>query len=151
MLLLVSPAVLFCQSLDSINFDSLRVEIEKKWSKKFYNEMYPDYSGTYDYVINDEKTNLTFKVDSVEIRVSAINKKGKVVWETDPWKDNKLPIYRHNRPVIRGFGLVTIDTEYLNVDEKWAKGKEVIFINYSNSQFGYLDKMTGEFLFAGQD
>ena len=79
LLLLISSTFLFSQTSDSINFDSLRIEIKKKWSKKFYNQIHPDYEAAYDYVITDKKTNLMFRVDTMEIRVSAINKKGEII------------------------------------------------------------------------
>jgi len=97
----------------------------------------------------DTINNVTFTVDSTEITITAIDLFGNILWKTDPWKDNKLPIYRHNRPVIKYFALDTISSYF--TDEKWHAGKKVISITHTNSQFGYVDRKTGEFFFLGQD
>jgi len=133
---------------DSLDIDSF-TKMEEAWAKRIFTEDYPNYVGDYDYEIIDEKLNLIYKIDSTEIYVSAIDTFGKTIWRTDPWTDNKLPIYHYNRPVIAYFKLIKIPTHFSN--EEWYAEREVIAIEYTNRQFGYLDTKTGEFLFLGQD
>lgn len=83
-----------------------------------------------------------FVLDSLHINVCALNANGDTLWRTDPWKDNKLEVYRTNRPVI-----VNI---YFEKNE-WTDNKEVIWIVYHNTQFGTQNKTTGKFFWMGQD
>jgi len=62
--------------------------------------------------------------------------------ETDPWKDNKIEVYRVKRPVIVQFYLA---------NNKWTDNKEVIGIVYNNTQFAIVNKETGKFTWLGQD
>jgi hypothetical protein len=56
--------------------------------------------------------------------------------------DYNLEKYRTKRPTVVSFALRHKGFEI---------GREVIWICYSNAQFGYLDKKTGAFNFLGQD
>ncbi|WP_158995572.1 hypothetical protein [Mucilaginibacter sp. L196] len=89
----------------------------------------------------DIKTGIRFIVDSNRIYVKAIDKRGKQLWKTDPSVDKKLPEYRFKRPVI----------VYFQFQKSRNSEIEEIGIGYNNSQFGYIDKKTGAFQFAGQD
>lgn len=136
-------------TLDSIYFIKQSEKIEKYWEGIMYNEKYPNFKADYDYEIVDEKSEMKFSIDSTEIYVSAYNKDGKLIWKTDPWIDNKLRVYRHNRPVIVEFMFDKIPSS--STSKKWYPNKDVIWIRYSNSQMGWLDKLTGEFDYFGQD
>ncbi|HUI91465.1 MAG TPA: hypothetical protein VLX68_04365 [Chitinivibrionales bacterium] len=92
--------------------------------------------------LTDSSTGYKYFLDSAQIIITAIDKKGKVVWRTDPWKDNNIRTYRVKRPVIVNFHF---DKDYSN--EK----KEVVWIVYNNTQFGGVDKKTGTFTWYGQD
>ena len=81
-------------------------------------------------------------MDTSQIYVFGLDPVGKLLWKTDPWKDNNLMEYRVKRPIIRFFHFI---------NDKWTNNVEVIGIGYNNSQFGYLDKLTGKFTFEGQD
>ncbi|MCL9807698.1 hypothetical protein NAT51_19425 [Flavobacterium amniphilum] len=94
------------------------------------------------HTIIDETTGIKFTLDSTQIYVSAIDKSGKQIWRTDPWKDNELTEYRVKRPII---------VEFKFINEKWKDNKKVIWIVYNNSQFGTIDLTTGEFEWHGQD
>jgi hypothetical protein len=102
------------------------------------------YQGASPYkdTLIDNLTGSKFYLDTNKIYVYAFDKSGKLLWKTDPWKDNNLMEYRVKRPIIRFF-------EFEN--NKWTDSVEVIGIGYNNSQFGYLDKLTGKFTFHGQD
>lgn len=92
--------------------------------------------------IKDSVTGNTFLLDSAHIHIYAFNAKGDTIWKTDPWKDNKIEVYRVKRPVIVQFYLA---------NNKWTDNKEVIGIVYNNTQFGIVNKETGKFTWLGQD
>ncbi|WP_375418035.1 hypothetical protein [uncultured Hymenobacter sp.] len=90
----------------------------------------------------DKATSLKYIIDKKRIRISAVDKVGKVLWITDPAVDNKLEEYRVKRPTI----------VYFNFGgDRTKANREVIWITYINTQFGYLDKKTGKFTWLGQD
>ena len=91
--------------------------------------------------LTDNNTGVKFIIDKDRIFVKAVDKTGNQLWKTDPATDNMLPEYRVKRPVIVSF----------QFQRKINSGAEEIGIRYNNSQFGYLDKKTGKFQFAGQD
>jgi len=90
----------------------------------------------------DKNTGYKFIIDKERIYITAIDNTGKVIWRTDPVIDNKIEKYRVKRPVIVFFAFGP---------ERTKEKREVIFISYNNSQFGYLDKTSGKFSFEGQD
>jgi hypothetical protein len=92
-------------------------------------------------ILRDPNTGIRYVLDSAHIYIEAINEHGKTIWKTDPWKDNKLPAYRSNRPTIVSIGIGK---------EKWTDDKTAILISYSNSQTGYIDLFTGKFTFVLQ-
>jgi hypothetical protein len=100
------------------------------------------YSSPYKDTLIDNSSRSRFYLDTALINVYAFDKSGSLLWRTDPWKDNNLMEYRVKRPKIRYF-------EFKR--DKWTDSIEVIGIGYDNSQFGYLDKLTGRFTFQGQD
>jgi hypothetical protein len=100
------------------------------------------FEGPFKDSLIDNSSGLKFYLDTSMIYVSAFDKHGSLLWKSDPWKDNNLMEYRVKRPKIRYFKLI---------NNKRTKNEEVIGIGYNNSQFGYLDKLTGKFTFEGQD
>jgi len=92
--------------------------------------------------IIDSITGNIFLLDSAHINIYAFNSKGDTLWSSDPWKDNKLEAYRVKRPVIVDFDFAT---------NEWTDNKEVIWIVYNNTQFGIINKESGEFIWFGQD
>jgi hypothetical protein len=90
----------------------------------------------------DKKSGAKFIIDKQRIFITAIGKNGKLLWKTDPAIDNKLEKYRTDRPTIVYFSFG---------DDRTKRKKEVIWLSYSNTQFGYLDKVSGKFTFYGQD
>ncbi len=93
-------------------------------------------------ILPDAATGNKFILDSTRIMITAFNPQGQQLWSTDAWQDNHLETYRVTRPVISYFALGK---------DKRTKGKEVIWITYNNTQFGFLDKKTGAFTWLGQD
>jgi hypothetical protein len=107
------------------------------------------YAGTYElgtniesFVLIDTINETNFILDSTQIYVTAIDKNGNQLWQTDPWKDNNLIEYRVERPII---------VRFYFVNNERTNNKEVIWIVYNNTQFGIIDKITGGFIFYGQD
>ena len=99
-------------------------------------------SSPYKDTLIDNSSGSRFYLDTALINVCAFDKTGNLIWKTDPWKDNNLMEYRVKRPKI----------DYFKFEKnKWTDSIEVIGIEYNNSQFGYLDKLTGRFTFQGQD
>jgi hypothetical protein len=96
----------------------------------------------------DSITNNYFVLDSTHTIIKAFNKSSQIIWQTNPRKDNSLQEYRHKNPVITYFKLGLIGRQE---SEFYKKGDKVLFIGYSNSQFGFLDLKTGKFTFEGQD
>jgi len=97
--------------------------------------------------LTDSSTNNSFVLDSTHVYITAYNKTGGILWKTDPWKDNKIEVYRTNRPIIVDmvFGAAP------GYPDKSKKGEKVIWIEYINTQFGFIHLKTGEFYFMGQD
>jgi hypothetical protein len=96
----------------------------------------------------DSFTNNYYILDSTHTIIKAYNKTSQMIWQTNPRKDNSLQDYRHKNPVITYFKLGMIDYDG---NRLYKKGDKVLFIAYSNSQFGFLDLKTGKFTFEGQD
>lgn len=94
------------------------------------------------YVLTDKKTGVRFILHDDKHVISAVDKNSDTLWTTNPRKDNNVWEYRVKDPVINSISLHK---------GKWSDNKEVVWIVYVNSQFGYLDKQTGKFSFLGQD
>ena len=93
-------------------------------------------------VVLKDSAGTRYILDSVHVSIAAYDASGKKLWHTDPWKDANLPEYRTKRPVIVRFRLT-------------ASGKnmkiESISIVYNNTQFGIVNKATGNFEWFGQN
>ncbi len=98
--------------------------------------------------LTDSLTNNYFLLDSSHVNITAFNKSGKEIWKTDPYKDSELPEYRTKRPVIVNFEFVT---EHWCYGDDLKKGTKTIWINYNNTQAGYINLDNGKFNFCGQD
>jgi len=99
--------------------------------------------------ITDSTTYNYFVLDSTHTIIAAFSKTKQFIWKTDPRKDSSLPNYRHKNPTITYFQIGELGR---NIDiSKNKKGERVLFVRYSNSQFGFLDLKTGKFSFEGQD
>jgi hypothetical protein len=105
------------------------------------------------FTLIDITSETKFILDFTQIYVTAIDKDGNQLWRTDPWKDNNLMEYRVKRPIIVFFHFTTMEEKMvLNAPRLMPfLNKEVIWIIYNNTQFGIIDKLTGEFIFFGQD
>lgn len=93
-------------------------------------------------VVLKDSAGITYVLDSVHVSVAAYSIGGKMLWQTDPWKDNTLPEYRTKRPVIVQFRLIKTIPDMPG---------EFIYIKYNNTQFGVIHKKDGTFDWFGQD
>ena len=92
--------------------------------------------------LTDTITGTLFILDTAHIYITAIDTNKDTLWRTDPAMENKLEKYRIKRPTIVQFGFQK---------NKWTDNKEVIWIVYNNTQFGIIDKESGNFTWFGQD
>jgi hypothetical protein len=93
-------------------------------------------------ILIDSLSGNRFLLDKEHINITAINNVGDTIWQTDPIKQIKMEPYRINRPII-------VTYEFQNNER--TEFKEVIWIVYNNSQFGTIEKETGNFTFYGQN
>lgn len=98
-------------------------------------------------LLTDKKTNLKYVLDSFHIYITACTANGDSLWKTDPWRDNRIEEYRTKRPIIVDMAFGS-DKGY---HSKTKKDEKVLWIRYSNTQFGFVNLRTGEYLFCGQD
>jgi|GEM_PF-2581426 len=101
-----------------------------------------EYAHLKGYTLTDSASKMRFTLDSTLSVITAKDFKGKLLWQTNPRKDNNLMTYRIKKPIIDCFHLAIND---------WSNGKVAIMIGYDNSQFGFLDESSGKFTFLGQD
>jgi hypothetical protein len=95
----------------------------------------------------DTITNYKFVLDTSHVYIAAYNAAGDSIWKTDPWKDNKIEVYRTTRPII----VDMVFGKNPGYPDKTKKGEKVIWIRYINTQFGFIDLKTGAYYFSGQD
>ncbi len=96
----------------------------------------------YSEILFDSLSGNQFQLDTTKIIITAINSNNDTIWKTDPWKDNNLEEYRYKRPIIIYFRLVKSER---------TDNKEIIWIAYNSTQFGFVDKETGKFSWQGND
>lgn len=96
----------------------------------------------------DTFTKNYFVLDSAHVVISAFNLKNEIIWSTDPYIENKIEKYRTDRPII-------ISIEFGNspnyFPDKVNVGLKVIWITYNNTQFGFIDLVSGKYYYCGQD
>jgi hypothetical protein len=96
----------------------------------------------------DSLTNNYFILDSTHIFVTAYDKTDKLIWRTDPYKNNLIKEYRTKRPIIINYRFGKSPDYFPN---KIKEGLKVIWITYNNTQFGFIDILTGKYYYCGQD
>jgi hypothetical protein len=85
----------------------------------------------------DSETGNLYFVESDGRHITAFTAQGKMHWHRNPFEDARLPPYRVSKPVI------------VSIKSSQEQGR--LLLTYSSSQFGWLDKVTGEFKFRGQN
>jgi len=122
---------------ESLNGINSRIDYLYKKSEIVYPDVIkPQEYAKYRLQCFDSVLKISFIVESNGQNVIAV-KDGNILWNTNPIKG--LSIYRERYPVIT----------YLNVNNTIKS--EYIDVSWSNSRFGKLNKITGEFVFEGQD
>ncbi len=96
----------------------------------------------------DSVTSNYFILDSNKIFITAYDKSNKIIWRTDPYKDNSIQEYRTKRPVIIHF-VFGKSPDYFS--DKIKEELKVIWITYNNTQFGFIDIRNGKYFSCGQD
>jgi hypothetical protein len=129
----------FCQSTTTIVYDANGNIISGSFIKTV-----PPYPG----LLTDSVSHYSFTLDSSHIYVTAYDSLHKQLWKTDPYPDNKITPYRTKRPVIVN---IFIGDSKLQIDSPDVKNRKVLWIQYSNTQFGYLELLTGKYDWMGQD
>ncbi len=107
----------------------------------------------------DFATQTSFVLDSSRTVISAFDKKGKLKWKTNPYKDNKVREYRTNNPIIVYYSMGLTKNYYrrrispfsTEISDYFYLKKMLISISYNNSQFGSIDLNDGFYYFMGQD
>lgn len=94
------------------------------------------------YVLTDSATGVKYVLNRKRNFIAAIDVRGNILWETDPRETADVGEYRVTHPKIIEMGF------RYNVEGLYH---DVIFIRYNNSQFGYVVKETGQFVWQGQD
>lgn len=94
----------------------------------------------------DTVNKMHFVLDSTQTVIVALDFNYRKIWSTDPYRSKHLEEYKHKNPVIVTFELAKTDKDYRG----W-ENRDVIWIAYSNSVFGFVDRKTGEFVDLGRD
>lgn len=87
----------------------------------------------------DKQSENQYIIDKDRKTITAIDKKRNILWKTNPYKDSFLDEYRVKNPFIIKFKFIIINN------------KEVIYITYNNSVFGFILKTNGKFYWEGRD
>lgn len=116
------------------------------------------------FSLYDFATQRKYVLDSTHTTISAFDKVGKLIWSTNPYKDNHLQEYREKFPFIRYMAfstekfapLLTTRCGFrLSIQEKYSRyyatSIRVISISYNNTQFGVIDLESGKFCSFGQN
>jgi len=100
-------------------------------------------------VLRDAKTKIIYYLESDGRHVSAISPDGKLLWSRDPFVDKKLGPYRTPWPIICSFDFV--DPAWWKLHSWLGPEDDFIGVNFNSSQFGVINKKTGDFTGLGQD
>jgi hypothetical protein len=131
-------------------FPKLKMEVYG-WPRPYakFNVTYRDRRFTK---LIDTTTGNYFVLDSAHILVSAFDRRGKTLWKTDPWKDNKLKHYEFGSYITSNLPITYFVLGPMN-EKSWCKipnGTRALWIAYGNI-FGFLDIRNGKFFYCGQD
>ena len=96
----------------------------------------------------DSMTNNYYILDTSHIYITAYDSNKKILWKTDPYKDNSIREYRTKRPVIINFEFGHSPNYF---PDKIKAGLKTIWITYNNTQFGFIDLKNGYYYWCGQD
>jgi len=98
-------------------------------------------------VYKDPDSGTILYVESDRRHVASITRDGTLLWNKDPFKDGKLPLYRTNTPQIVYIGPV----KSRSVAPAPGKPNEYVWIAFNSSQFGVLRIVDGYFDWLGQN
>ncbi len=94
------------------------------------------------YVLKDTTNGIRYELNRKRNFIKAIDANGNILWETNPREDADVGAYRVKNPVIIQMGFRNnVGTDY----------QDAIVIRYNNSQFGFIIRETGQFVWQGQN
>lgn len=104
-------------------------------------------------MFKDPRSAITYRVGKDGRHLSAIGKKGQLLWEKDPFVEARLCPYRSPHPIIydiqaaeRGIPELA-NNPRLRIDPR----DRYVEIRFDSSQFGVVNERTGRFTFLGQN
>jgi hypothetical protein len=100
-------------------------------------------------VLRDPKTKILYVLESDGRHICAITPAGELLWSRNPFVDKKLSTYRLVYPLIVYFAFA--DPNWWKIHCYLGPADDFIAINFNSSQFGAINKKTGDFTFFGQD
>jgi hypothetical protein len=113
-----------------------------------------DPSNARPLVFRDERTSITFYVESDGRHVAAISQDGRLLWVRNPYED--IPYfcpYRTPRPVIARVETMELDETWRGVLKERGVDASHTFlrIEFDSSQMGLLDETNGNFVGGNQN
>jgi len=122
----------------------------KKRPKPDYVEWDPSLAKPLSF--KDPNTSTFFYVESDGRHLAAISSDGKLLWVRNPFEDRHLCPYRTPRPTIIGIESAKSDKHTAAI-RYWGGdiSHDLLFVQFSGSQFGVIDQITGDYFPEGQN
>jgi hypothetical protein len=98
--------------------------------------------GWMNSLLVDSNSGIKYVLDSSRTFITAYKKNGKILWRTNPQKENNIKLFMYSDSSIYYFYFYS---------DKSTGNIEQILIAYGNSYEGFINKKTGKFTFFGQD
>jgi hypothetical protein len=100
----------------------------------------------------DPNTSTFFYVESDGRHLAAISSEGRLLWVRNPFEDRHLCPYRTPRPTIIGIEAAVSDKHTAAI-RNWGGdiSHDLLFVQFSGSQFGVIDQITGDYFPEGQN
>lgn len=94
------------------------------------------------YVLKDTANDVRYELNRKRNFIKAIDANGNILWETNPREAADVGEYRVKHPRIIQMSFRKNEGEAYD---------DIIVIRYNNSQFGFIIRETGQFIWQGQD
>jgi hypothetical protein len=122
----------------------------KKRPKPDYVEWDPSLAKPMSF--KDRNTSTFFYVESDGKHLAAISSEGRLLWVRNPFEDRHLCPYRTPRPTIIGIEAAVSDKHTAAI-RNWGGdiSHDLLFVQFSGSQFGVIDQITGDYFPEGQN
>jgi hypothetical protein len=122
----------------------------KKRPKPDYVEWDPSLAKPLSF--KDPTTSTFFYVESDGRHLAAISSDGKLLWVRNPFEDRHLCPYRTPWPTIIAIEAAVSDNHAAAISN-WGGdiSHDLLFVQFSGSQFGVIDQITGDYFPEGQN